>query len=826
VQHVNETSGRHYDSTNNNNDGTVQGDPDQGVVGKIDGADYFDGSGDRIQLPQVFTDENEFTIEAWIYAESGARNFISQWSSSNGAFLQIWNDNLLQFYINGDRVAYSSIAINKWYHVSATYNGSVANLYLDACNPIKGTGYPPSWPFENLYIGDRSTFNRAFHGLIDEIRLSDISRNLSWIKTSYNNMNATNSFYTLGIEEDVNFPHISNEIPIDGSTGLKLNPTLKVKIKDFQNDSIDWWIMINNSNSWEIIDNGIIYDGYGYLSIPTTIFNDYGKTYQWSVNTTDAGSGKWNNKSYVFTTTDKIFLSNPFPENGQTWVSLNPELSITFEDIAGDLISLIFRTNASGTWKDIDRCNNLLNGTYNQTSKWMLHRNTTYFWSVNATDGNGWWTNETYTFSLVVFKGERYQPIGMAYCGKFPDIRPAKEKGKFIALFMEKNGNNWAKYDINKGWTKTYEKVFSSGYAPHCTFGFWDDSYHIFDTHNWNAPNYISIADSPKPNFESYRPHSFRGLDYNIGEYINWTNPLPRTYTFDNNNAWLLIDEWGSDAYIEYIPWNKSSGWSNGIPIGKTTHSSLVLAPCLLRYNRTTWYLYYMWLEDESNPMRYIKSTDSGKTWSNEKNCTDISCATGGYTKITRTSFARYGNNFYIFIRDVNGNAVVFNSTDMENWGNKQVIKDGSWYLVTGNLLHQSALICVASGTSYHDHQYGFILPISEMISNPEKPTNPCPANNTEFPTGKTSTYLNVTVHGNQTYDIAFYWANGTFIGEDKILEEGDQAKIFVTGLKDNTNYEWYAIARGCIDEYIGREPMTMSDEVWTETFTFTIGNP
>ena len=127
----------------------------------------------------------------------------------------------------------------------------------------------------------------------------------------------------------------------------------------------------------------------------------------------------------------------------------------------------------------------------------------------------------------------------------------------FIALAMQHNGNNWAKYDINKGWIKTFEKVFSgSSYAPHCTFGFWDDSYHIFDAYSANPPNNIMVADSPAPNFESYRPYSFTYLDHYIGESLNWTNTLPRTYTFDNNHAWLLIDEkatWNS-KYIEYIP--------------------------------------------------------------------------------------------------------------------------------------------------------------------------------------------------------------------------------------------------------------------------------
>ena len=50
VQHLSEKTGTHYDSTVNVNNGTSYGGVSQGVSGKIDGADNFDGSNSYVEL--------------------------------------------------------------------------------------------------------------------------------------------------------------------------------------------------------------------------------------------------------------------------------------------------------------------------------------------------------------------------------------------------------------------------------------------------------------------------------------------------------------------------------------------------------------------------------------------------------------------------------------------------------------------------------------------------------------------------------------------------------------------------------------------------------
>jgi hypothetical protein len=86
VWHLHETptnGGTHYDSTSNNKDGTftdTDGDSDTDAIGKIDGADDFNGDADYISAPQIFSgsiDGTSLTYTAWIKIDS----FTPEWGA-------------------------------------------------------------------------------------------------------------------------------------------------------------------------------------------------------------------------------------------------------------------------------------------------------------------------------------------------------------------------------------------------------------------------------------------------------------------------------------------------------------------------------------------------------------------------------------------------------------------------------------------------------------------------------------------------------------------------------------------------------------------------
>lgn len=118
--------------------------------------------------------------------------------------------------------------------------------------------------------------------------------------------------------------------------------------------------------------------------------------------------------------------------------------------------------------------------------------------------------------------------------------------------------------------------------------------------------------------------------------------------------------------------------------------------------------------------------------------------------------------------------------------------------------------------------QVGGIFPIQEMIAGPGKPTVISPFDGRAFPLGTSSVQLQVQVSGSQTYDVAFYWANGTYIGMDRLLRAGDTANLTIS-VSNNKIYNWYAVARGTTHSYWG-PPISTSDEQRSETFRFAVG--
>lgn len=217
VHHLEETTGTVFDSTVYTNDGTPAGNLNQDVTGKINGADYFDGVDDQILLPSVYTTENSFTIETWIYAEPGARHFISQRSDTQqGIFLQVTSDNSLQYYINSFSHI-TGLALNTWYYVALAYNGTTASLYLNNFDSAVACS-PPTWPAVPMCLGNRPAGDRAFHGTMDEVRLSTIARSSGWITTTYTNQNDPASFLSVSAEEPYEYTLTLTTDPAQGGS--------------------------------------------------------------------------------------------------------------------------------------------------------------------------------------------------------------------------------------------------------------------------------------------------------------------------------------------------------------------------------------------------------------------------------------------------------------------------------------------------------------------------------------------------------------------------------------------------------------------------------
>jgi hypothetical protein len=95
----------------------------------------------------------------------------------------------------------TTLTAGMWHHVVATYDGSLMRVFIDGAqdsNTLSKTAgiTAPSPPEDHVWIGhgDQPTdvgWSAEWEGQIDEVRISNVARDLCWIQTEYNNQTNT-----------------------------------------------------------------------------------------------------------------------------------------------------------------------------------------------------------------------------------------------------------------------------------------------------------------------------------------------------------------------------------------------------------------------------------------------------------------------------------------------------------------------------------------------------------------------------------------------------------------------------------------------------------
>jgi hypothetical protein len=162
------------DATRNGNNGTYTSSVALGQPGALAGdkgtAVAFDGHTAGVTVASSPSLQvNRITLELWIkkitdagYGAYVAKNFASRGGAGSGWF-QLLNNSYsgrLEFRVTGDTdpvlVSSTALALNTWYYVVATYDGTVAKIYLngtlDGSLPVVAT---PAQTDDPVYIGRR-----------------------------------------------------------------------------------------------------------------------------------------------------------------------------------------------------------------------------------------------------------------------------------------------------------------------------------------------------------------------------------------------------------------------------------------------------------------------------------------------------------------------------------------------------------------------------------------------------------------------------------------------------------------------------------------------
>jgi hypothetical protein len=321
VQHFEETSGTHYDSTANGRNGTAYGGVVQGTSEKIDGADSFDGSDDYIQVTgQDVVSGTSTTVSFWeknMTIGSGFGAIFDDFAFSSGTpgFLWQFGDSSTTFQIgnvadwnNRLNYAHGGLTDNIWHYFTVTFGAGAITLYMDGvavATQISSTSIAIDG--ESALLMRRSDGHYT-KGLLDELTVSDTTRSADWIRTCYNSQNNPSTFYKIGSQEEGGAPIVSDPSPMDGATGVSILLTqLLFDLKDSEEDLMSYTATTSpniGSGSGTNVPNGTYSISVSGLSRSTI--------YTWHVNATDGIH--WTNVTYRFTTETATYFDPS--ENG------------------------------------------------------------------------------------------------------------------------------------------------------------------------------------------------------------------------------------------------------------------------------------------------------------------------------------------------------------------------------------------------------------------------------------------------------------------------------------------------------------------------------
>jgi hypothetical protein len=443
------------DSSRNGNNGIARRNTqDMHTIGVIDGALYFNGTSDYIDLQDMsFPSGNSSrSVCFWINATASTSNdyiFYYGRASVNNRF-SIYRDRTdgkLKFsaYANDWNTGHV-LSTGVWRHVAFTFDGRVLKLYIDG-NFVASTTTTCDTVLEKAYIGCHGDIIAFFGGMLDEFAIFDEALSESEIKTMY----VGGSF--------------APQLPPDD-----LSKALDTALSFTLGGSADWFGQTTTSYyGGEAAQSGDISHSQDSW-MQTTVSGPGTVTFYWKVSSEDdydslefyidgsmrtliSGSADWHQKTYTIATSGLHVLEWRYVKDGSAddgsdsgwvdkveWVpaststptpSPTPAPPPLFDPLSEALdTSLSFTLGGNGTWSsqtttfyydgDAAECSDTLDdedawmqttvsGTGTVKFYWKVSSEFTYDWLNFSIDG--WrqdrisgeqdWQQKTYTISTL-----------------------------------------------------------------------------------------------------------------------------------------------------------------------------------------------------------------------------------------------------------------------------------------------------------------------------------------------------------------------------------------------------------------------------------------
>ena len=163
----------------------------EGQALQFDGIDNYVSFGNST----VFDVDTAVTYEAWIRPDTTFGFIFNKWVNFQEDKQMTYSGDKVTFYMHNvfsgvSLVSASSVPIHQYTHIAATYDGSIAKLYINGVlDTSKSVGNPVSNSSGVLYLAhnpDRFDVISPFKGIIDEFRIWNIARSESEIQSTMN----------------------------------------------------------------------------------------------------------------------------------------------------------------------------------------------------------------------------------------------------------------------------------------------------------------------------------------------------------------------------------------------------------------------------------------------------------------------------------------------------------------------------------------------------------------------------------------------------------------------------------------------------------------
>ncbi|MFX0083595.1 MAG: DUF2341 domain-containing protein [Candidatus Hodarchaeota archaeon] len=461
VWHLNTTL---LDSTSNGNNGTNY-EANDGTAYIANGRDY-DGIDDYSNMSSGTSIDNIFnegaSISAWIYPEGWGGNdygrILAKSSVSSGSdgwamcvdgelsseadhhllFFRGFNDSRGLWYTPED-----SISLFQWQHVFVTYNddsdSKVPSIYingfLQSLTPEPSpSGSAVDDSSQPLYIGNYVGGDRAFDGMIDEVRLSKGIKSLGWIQTEYNNQGDPLSFYTVGSPEEIDLilPNITINSPNKNDLFGMEPPVFNVEIND-SSDIDTMWYKLNNGTI-TTVNTDFSVNG----SIIQTRWDEIGNG---TLKIQFFANDSWGNIGFSEIMVRKDIISPTInvntPDNLDLFGSTPPTFNVEIQDVSS--VDSMWYTLNDGLNESFT-----VNGTISQTM-WNECGNGSVSIKFYANDSLG-----NVDFSEVIVRKDIYNPIINIYAPELFDLCGQIAPNYSVSV-TDPNGIDFMWYTLNDG---------------------------------------------------------------------------------------------------------------------------------------------------------------------------------------------------------------------------------------------------------------------------------------------------------------------------------------------------------------------------------------